>query len=164
MHVRYFNREIFDLPEDHLAHRFLLAFIKCRCDCIGLEASDNPIDQEWFSQTDGKVWLYSSFAYQYLAFDIILDAWLSHASGRTIGEERWLSLFPRWRALMFECKNAAEGDNNHAMVSIVEQVLEMLNLWEQSIVARDTATDSDYPHCTRKNFYGSPPSLKKRRK
>ena len=54
---------------------------------------------------------------------------------------------------MRECKNAAEYDNNDAMLPIIAKVSCMFELWEQSIIARDTATDDAYPVRTRQDLY-----------
>jgi hypothetical protein len=153
MQVYNLNREIFDLPVTHPACRFLCAFMECRCECIGLEASEDPIDQEWFSQSEGEVWSYSNFAYMYLAFDIVLDGWLTHASQRTRTEQHSLNQLPHWRELLHECKEAAKEDNNNRMILIIKKVLRMFDLWEQCIIARDTATDDMYPRKANRNLY-----------
>ena len=153
MQVDNLNQEILNLPESHTARRFLRACIECRRDCVGREASDDPIDQEWFSESDGRVWSYHEFAYKFLSFDIVLDGWLTHAAQRTPDEQHWLAQLPRWRELLHECKNAAEDDNNYAMLPIIAQVIRMFGLWEQCIVARDTATDDTYPRRTHRDLY-----------
>jgi hypothetical protein len=153
VHVHKLNQEIFELPESHPARRFLLAFMECRRDCIGLEASDDPIDQEWFSQSDREVWSYSKFAYKYLAFDIVLEGWLTHAPRRTPNEQHCLNQLVRWRELMSECEIAAECDNNHTIIPIIHQVLHMFDLWEQCIMARDAATEKEYPRRVHRDLY-----------
>jgi hypothetical protein len=153
MQVFSLNREILELPESHPAHRFIRAFAECNQNCVGRELSNKPIDQQWYSQTDGQVWSYSRFAYEFLAFDIVLDGWLSHAARRTPNEEYWLNQLPRWRELLRECSIAAEHDANYAMLVIVEQVVRMYDLWEQCILARDTAADDQYPRHANRRLY-----------
>ncbi|HUT92887.1 MAG TPA: contact-dependent growth inhibition system immunity protein [Thermoguttaceae bacterium] len=136
MHVQRLNRPIFELPDSHPAHRFLRAFIKCRQDCVGREIQNDDLDQEWVSDTDGRSWSYSAFAYEYLAFDIVLDGWLSRAQDLTPTERYWLEQLPRWRALQQECKSAALRDGKLMLIPLVDQVLAMLDLWEQCIRAR----------------------------
>ena len=131
MQVDRLNREIFNLPESHPARRFLCAFIECRRNCVGRECSDDPIDQEWFSECDRHAWSYSRFAYEFLSFDIVLDGWLTHAEKRTPDEQSWLVQLPRFRQLLNECKSAAECDNNRAIFPVIAQVLRMFELWEQ---------------------------------
>ena len=153
MQIEMLNREILNLPESHPAHRFLRAFIECRDSCVGREASCDPVDQEWFSDTDGLVWSYSDFAYRYLAFDIVLDGWLTHAARRTPNEQHWLDQLPRWRQLLHECKIAAEGDKNDRILPIISKVLRVLALWEQCIVERDTATDDAHFRQPNRDLY-----------
>src|SRR5690606_5595631 len=147
------NREIFSLPESHPARRFLQAFMECRRDCVGKEASDSPIDQEWQSLTDGKLWSYSAFAYRFLSFDIVLDGWLTLAPKRTANEQRWLSELPRWRTLLSECKHAAEFDENRAILPFIAQVLDMFALWERCILEREIAANDAYPSVPSRNLY-----------
>lgn len=136
MHVYRLNRTLFDLPQSHPAHRFLLAFIECRQDCVGREVEGDAFDQEWFSQTDNRAWSYSAFAYQYLSFDIVLDGWLNNAEGMTASEEQWLACLPRWRALLDECRASAARDRKHAVMRMIGQVLKMFDLWEECVHAR----------------------------
>lgn len=136
MHVYRLNRPLFELPQSHPAHRFLRAFIECRQDCVGKEIESDVFDQEWFSQTEDRAWSYSAFAYQYLAFDIVLDGWLRNAKHLTASEEQWLVCLPRWRVLLDECRTAAAGDGNHAVMGMIAQVLKMFDLWEECVRAR----------------------------
>jgi len=149
MQIERLNQEIFSLPDGHSAHRFIRAFIECRLKCVGREASDDPVDQEWFSESEGRLWSYSEFAYQFLAFDIVLDGWLTHAAERTRDEQYWLCELPRWHTLLHECRIAAENDDNVTMLPVIAQVLKMFALWEQCIIERDAATDDEYPKATR---------------
>ena len=148
MKTESLNRDILNLPESHPAHRFLRAFLECHRDCVGIEASNEPVDQKWYSERDAREWLYSDFAYQYLAFEIVLDGWLTHATQRTANEKYWLAQIPRWRDLMVECRAAAEANSNVALFPVIAQVLRMLALWEDCILKRDTATDDDNPRQT----------------
>jgi hypothetical protein len=161
MQVERLNQEILNLPESHPAYRFLRAFIGCRRDCVGREASNDPVDQEWFSESEGRLWSYSEFAYKFLSFDIVLDGWLTHAAQRTSDEQYWLAQLPRWRKLLHECEKAAQDDNNYAMLPIVAQTLRMFALWEQCIVERDIATDDAYPRLANRELY--PRESKRRR-
>ena len=153
MQVEKLNQELLSLPESHIAHRFLRAFIECRRHCIGREASNDPVDHEWFSECDGRLWSYSEFSYTFLSFDIVLDGWLTRAPTRTRNEEQWIAQLPRWRELLRECKSAAELDNNAAVLPIIAQVLGMFELWEECIVKRDTATENDYPPRANRDLY-----------
>jgi hypothetical protein len=135
------NRPLFDLPDAHPAKRFLLAFIACREQCVGRESDWNgqtPIEQAWLSQVDGKQRTFSAFAYQYLAFDVELDGYLTAAPHLTESEEGALRGFPHVRSLMSECSAAARAADNRPMLELVSQVLGMLELWERAIRYRES--------------------------
>ena len=134
MHVRRLNKPIFAFPSDHPARQFLEAFIKCFRECIGRELDD--IDQRWFSETDGRICTFSSFAYENLAFDIEMDGWLSGASQITASEQATLSKIPRLVALMEECRPAAIADGNSPVVQMCDQVIELFRLWTAAIKFR----------------------------
>jgi hypothetical protein len=153
MQIEKLNREIFELPAAHPAYRFLRAFMECRSDCVGLEATEDGIDQEWFSESAQEAWSYSRFAYEFLSFDIVLDGWLTHAAGRTSTEQHWLDQLPRWRNLLHECRSAAVNGHNQSIVPIIEKVCRTLELWEECILARDTADIDDYPHRVDRTLY-----------
>ena len=68
-------------------------------------------------------------------------------------EQHWLDQLVRWRELLGECKMAAEYDNNRVILAIIDRVLRMFDLWEQCILARDTAPDEAYPRWASRDFY-----------
>jgi hypothetical protein len=146
MRMKKINREILAWPERHPARQFLEAFMACRRDCVGREIdfkdpSRVPIDQRWLSPTDGKLWTFSSFAYQFLSFTLVLDGWLSSASAMTDTERMQLHQIPVLRRLMHECEASALKDGNHGIVELVRRVLNLLDLWERCIRQRVTSTD-----------------------
>lgn len=126
MHVFRLNRPLFEFPESHPAHQFLSAFIRCRVECVGRDACDEPIDQEWFSASELRQRSFSDFAYAHLSFDIVLDGWLSNAQELTESEKQWLDQLPRFRVLLEECKSAAIEDGNSRILPLVQQVKDML--------------------------------------
>ena len=141
MQVRRLNMPLFSLPPDHIAHRFLEAFIACRQNCVGREiayegSGVQPIDQEWTSTSDGRVRQLSAFAYEHLSFDLILDGWLSGAPELTVTECASLERLPYLTMLMTECHDACRKSNNATALALVEQILELLQLWESCIRAR----------------------------
>jgi hypothetical protein len=141
MHIVRLNKPIFDLPESHPAHRFLIAFIKCRRECVGREldtrqSGQTGVDQKWYSDTDSRFWTFSEFAYTALAFDIELDGWIEEVPALTASEKRTLESLPYLRTLMEECRAAAQRDGNSPVLKMVSTVLEMLDLWQSCIEAR----------------------------
>ena len=134
MHVYILNKPLFELPQEHPARQFLEAFIECRKRCVGREAEG--IDQEWWSDTDNRMRHFSSFAYEHLAFDVVLDGWLSNSRSITDSERAALKGIPYSEALMQECRKAALADANVAVVELIDLVLNMLTLWKQCIYIR----------------------------
>lgn len=130
------NRELLKFPKSHIACRFMRAFIECLQDCVGIEASDDPIDQTWFSVLDAKEWSYSAFAYTYLAFIVILDGWKSNSPEMTESERFHLARLPRLRELLRECEMEATADDNRRLMPVIAKVQRMLDLWEQCILER----------------------------
>ena len=145
MQIRTLNREIFSWPSDHPARRFLEAFIECQERCGGREigyvgSEVGPIDQEWRSELDGKSWEFSEFAYKFLCFDVVLDGWLSSATGLTESERFDLNRIVQMRRLMEECHEAARAAGNREILELVSMVEQMLNLWEACIHTRVKGT------------------------
>lgn len=141
MNIRRANKPLFSLPPDHTARRFLEAFISCRQNCVGREIvysniGNDPIDQEWISASDGCKHRLSSFAYKYISFDIVLDGWLSGTPELTDSEKHYLERLPRLNMLMTECQQECRNSNNASALALVEQILEVLHLWEVCIRTR----------------------------
>jgi len=133
MFIESINRPVMALEDAHPAKRFLIAFIGCRNDCVGYEIGYEgtpPIDQEWRSASEGKVWTFSEFAYKALSFDIELDGLLKNSNYLTESETVAVNLLPRYRTLMSECAEAAKQDGNNEVVEMTDQVKQMLNLWD----------------------------------
>lgn len=131
MHVFKLNKPILEFPADHPARRFLEAFVECRKTCVGREI--DGVDQQWFSQAERRARRFSSFAYEWLSFDVELDGWLKNAAARTESEAAALEAIPRMERLVAECKSAAAVDNNSQVVALCDQVLLMARLWAECI-------------------------------
>jgi hypothetical protein len=150
MHVFRLNRPIFAMPDSHPAHRFLRAFIQCRQDCVGREMSisddaSGEIDQAWYSETDNRMRTFSGFAYEFLSFDIVLDEWMTNPPYVTDSEKAWLARIHYMRTLLAECENAAEGDRNGPVLTMIKQVQELLGLWKECIVTRIATVNESRP-------------------
>jgi len=145
MHIRKFNRKLFALDDLHPAKKFLTAFIRCRRNCVGRHHTfdgQESIDQEWISSTDRKTWRFSEFAYKVLAFDVELDGYINDAPTLTESELQVLQQLPRLRCLMHECADAATRDGNTKIVELTQQVLELLDRWEECTRARERSIDT----------------------
>jgi hypothetical protein len=131
--IEELNAPIFELPDSHAAKRFLKAFLDCLSGCVGRELPwhENPIDQRWTSVTDGRTWLFSDFAYAHLSFDIVLDGFLNAAPALTPSEVSAVQRIPRLRTMTDECAQNARQSGNAEIVELTDQVLNMLDLWEE---------------------------------
>ena len=136
--LKTINQPIMSLDAAHPAKRFLCAFDQCLSDCGGCELDlyETPIEQEWTSASDGKVWKFSSFVYMYLAFDIRLDGFITSAPHLTESEKWAIQQLPRYHALMDECAHAAEQSGNTDCLELVDEVVRMLKLWDEYLQYR----------------------------
>ena len=139
-HIESMNRSVLELDNAHPAKNFLSAFIDCRMNCSEreLEIGDqSPIDQAWTSASDGRAWTFSGFIYSFICFDIELDGFLQSARNLTPSEIAASRELPRHRSMMNECAEAARQSENHEILELTDQVLEMLGLWEQYLSYRE---------------------------
>src|ERR1700682_2656530 len=119
------NRPVFELSAQHPARRFLHSFIERKAVCVGrhLEFEDQvPIDLEWRSVSDGRLWTFSDFAYSYLSRDVVLDGLLEEKPYPTESEAEVLALLPLLRSMMNECRQTAERSSHSEILALTEQV------------------------------------------
>src|SRR5580698_7034456 len=115
MRTKRLNRAVFKLDDGHPAKKFLRAFIACKENCVGREhdwTGEVPIEQQWKSATDGRVWTFSGFAYTFLSLDIVLEGFLENSPSLTDDEIYTAKQIPRLLSLMEECATAAQQDGN----------------------------------------------------
>jgi len=139
MHIERLNQPVFELDDAHPAKRFLLAFIECRTECVGRELTppdEVPVDQQWTSAIDGRLWTFSAFAYGFISTDIELDGFLATAPRWTESETWALAELPRYRTLMDECAQAANQCGNTDCLELVDIVARMLDLWDEYLSYR----------------------------
>jgi hypothetical protein len=140
MRLAKMNRRIMALDDSHPAKRFLKAFSDCQADCVGCELGDraDPIDQEWTSSVDRRLWRFSRFAYTFLALDFALDEFIEGvpflSSGTDIARDA-----STLRTMMIECADAARQGGNNEIVDLTSQVLRMLDRWDEYASVRDSA-------------------------
>ncbi len=126
----------------HIAVRTLRVHAEMRKVCVGRELrwSDRPnhvIEQEWFSRTRLKKQWFSSFAYEFLTYELLLDGWLTMPSQPTQFETLHLEKkHPLMRALMDECKKAATAEGNTDVLPLIAKVHEFLDLYEEATMCR----------------------------
>ncbi len=141
MHSDRLNAPLLRLESSHPARLFLEAFLECQRDCLGQQyppPTGKGIDQQWYSHQLGREYSYSEFMYERIAFDITLDGWLTNSPFLTESEKALLIQIPQMKSLLFECLEAARSSNNHEILPLVNQTLQMLDLWEKCIRVRPT--------------------------
>ncbi len=130
MDIQQHHDAILSLADSHPAKRFLVAFLQCKDECVGqhhLWTEKSPIEQAWVS-SDGKKWLFSDFAYEFLSLDLVLEGPNDKDS-----EQRTMQKIQLMRSLIKECSNAAKNDGNIEILKLTERVIQMLRLWEEFI-------------------------------
>lgn len=135
------NGSLLLLPRNHPAHRLLIVHAECRAMCVGREIfwpdmGEEPIDQEWFSMIDQKTWKYSSFAYTYLSYSLVLENWLSNEEEIEPFERKFIEDLPRIQGLLEECESVAKTDGNTEVLPLIEKTCEYFESFRKSIIAR----------------------------
>ena len=134
MHVQRLNAPLFGLGEAHPARRFLEAFIECRRACVGHEFEG--IEQRWWSTLDQRELHFSSYVYQRIAFDVVLDGWLTDLPELTCEEQEVLNSLPAEILRVQECQAAARSAGNSVVIALAQQILDMYKLWVSAIEFR----------------------------
>lgn len=137
------NYPLYKLPANHPAIRALQVHAEARDMCVGKEidwinkTSLKPIEQEWFSRTDQKVWRFSSLAYIYLSYDLELHGWLTSSPlPLEIEQQFLLEEAPKLRILLSECEAAAQADGNDAILPLIAKAREFADAYEHAILFR----------------------------
>jgi len=130
-----------EFPADHPAVRALQVHAET-CDiCVGKEI-DWPhlgvvgIDQTWFSDVEFRDMRFSSFAYQYISYDLFLDGWVESAPEATEAELGFLEDMPKMRTLLDECEQAALDAQNGGILPLVKTAKEFIDAMECAILFR----------------------------
>jgi len=130
-----------ELPADHPAVRALQIHAEARDVCVGKEI-DWPhlkivgIDQKWFSDVNMKETRFSSFAYQYISYDLFLDGWVESAPEATEAELGFLEELPKMKILLDECEREAHAENNAAILPLIAKAREFIDAMENAILFR----------------------------
>ncbi|MCA9234108.1 MAG: hypothetical protein KDA44_01460 [Planctomycetales bacterium] len=135
------NRPLHELPESHVARRTVIAHTNCHRHCVAKEipwpgSGKEPFDQKWHSKLLGREFAFSSFAYAFISFDLVMTEWNTHPPHVTDAEVNDLVRIPLLRTLLTECEAAAEQTKNVHVQKCVRQIHEFLDLWDESIRLR----------------------------
>jgi hypothetical protein len=109
--------------------------------CVGKEI-DWPhrriggIDQSWSSAVDSRQHRFSTFAYQYISYDLFLDGWVESAPEPTDSELGFLEDVPRMRALLRECEEAARVEQNTQILPLIGKAKDFIDTLERAILFR----------------------------
>lgn len=127
---------------DHPTVRALLVQAEARDICVGKEIEwpqlgNRVIDQEWFSAIDQRMWKFSSFAYCFISFDLVLDGWFNEPHD-PLGpfEADFLHELPRLRELLDECEVAADADANIEVLPLISKARDFFDAFEAAIQSR----------------------------
>jgi hypothetical protein len=130
MRVHRNNRPLFSLSPSHPVIKFFDA-------CSRIPWPDGwpqGTDQEWDSIAEGRGCTLSSFVYEHLCFDIVLEGWLTRPPTLASDEVGLLDkTLPRMRMQLSECEAAAMRDGNTAALAVISDINSALNRWEDAI-------------------------------
>ena len=135
------NNPLSELPDSHPAKMVLFAHGQCRRDCVGKEIpwrghESEAFDQEWRSQLTGRKFLFSSYAYMFISFDLILEEWLNHPPHATESEKQMFGYIKLQNALLDECEQAATKEDNTRILALLPQIRKYNDLRLQAITER----------------------------
>ena len=133
------NNPLLALPDTHPAKQTIIAHAECRRDCVGHEIEwpgQETFEQDWQSCLLGRRFSFSSYAYCFLSFDLILKEWISRPLHVT-NDERWLvAAIPLQDALLGECEVAAKEQSNDLVLNRLPQIRGFNGLRLESIARR----------------------------
>jgi len=143
------NAPLIELPDSHIAKLTVIAHAECWRDCVGQELSwpgreSEAFDQEWRSILLDGPFSFSSYAYSFIAFDLILHEWLTHPAFVTEPEKNAIVAVPLLDALLDECECAANAEQNARVLDRILRIRGFNNLQIEAIKAR-WATDGLEP-------------------
>lgn len=119
------NKRIYDeFPADHPARRYLIEFGELRREVCGREIDwpDCPgIDQAWYSPLLQRNFSFSSFAYSFISYTLLLDEWFDEQFQDCLsGAERGrIEYHFFWNALLSECEVAAAVEGNDPILQFI---------------------------------------------
>ena len=130
-----------ELPADHPAVRALQIHAEAYDICSSEEIcrphqATVGIDQIWFSDVDLRQHRFSSFADDYICYDLVLDGWVESAPEATEAELGFLEDAPKMRALLKECEQAAHAEENVGILPLVAKANEFIDALEHAIRLR----------------------------
>ena len=144
------NNPLRELPDSHSAKLALIAHAECRRDCVGRkiewpERGCEAFDQAWHSRLIGRRFSFSSYAYCFLSFDLILEEWITHPTAVTESEKRVVAAIRLQETLLDECERAARNEGNTRVLERVPQVRRFNELRLRAIRERWAADGLEIP-------------------
>ncbi len=98
---------------------------------------NRAIEQTWFSQARLRQMSFSSFAYEFISYDLILDGWLEMAPEPTEAEMNSLEDdVPLMQTLLDECEAAAIADCNEEIVPLIAKAREYIQCYLRAVLCR----------------------------
>ncbi|MCG8449681.1 MAG: hypothetical protein MI725_08885 [Pirellulales bacterium] len=153
-HPRIFagNKVLFErYSSNHPAIRALQIHAEA-CDvCVGREIEwpklgNQAIEQEWFSDHRKQSQSFSSFAYEFISYDLLLDGWLQMTKQPTESEINFLEDDePTMRILLDECESSAFAEDNKAVLPLIEKAREFLDAYRHALLHRFSLCEIAWP-------------------
>lgn len=121
------NNPLRELPDSHPAKLAVIAHAECCRDCVGREIEwpgreREAFDQSWQSRLLDQRFAFSSYAYVFLSFDLILEEWITHPPQATESEKQTVAAAPFLEALLCECQQAASEAGNVRVLERLPQI------------------------------------------
>jgi len=110
-------------------------------DCVGNEIpwqgkEEEAFDQEWNSALTGTNYSFSSYGYTFLAYNFILDGWVSRPNSLTDCETGEIFHIPILNKLLDECETAASNEDNHRVLKLIPLIRRFNALHMEAIELR----------------------------
>jgi len=93
-------------------------------------------EQQWQSRLIGRKFSFSTYAYCFLSFDLILEEWISRPPRVTEHERRLVAAIPLQETLLDECELAAKEQANDLVLNRLPQIRRFNRLRLESIARR----------------------------
>lgn len=142
------DRVYAEFPTHHPARLYLVRFYEVREEVCGRDIAwpDRArIEQEWVSKLLQRKFSFSAFAYCFISLTLTMDEWFDDHFSTTPSEweQRCIAQFAMKQTLLDECAEAAEREENTAILEYVHLVRSVLELGIEATAHRISTTKSE---------------------
>lgn len=137
------------LPRHHPAVLTLQLHAEARDQCVGREIQwpgreAEAIEFTWDSKHAEKTMQFSSFAYEFISFDLFQSEWIEMAPETTEEEYGYLETATQIEALMAECIEAAQADGNLQIVEMGRKATEFAAALREAVRLRQEMIAAEF--------------------